>query len=454
MKNIVKILSLSLFAGIIVSCGGGSFGEVVGYSRYDGYTPITPYGMMYIHQGSFTMGSNDDDVPFAHNTQPKTVSVPSYYMDDTEISNAEYRQFVNYVVDSIKLDYLVQADVSGDDEYFQIIEDPITQEEVYVRNYDAQIDETNEDVRDALSVLYVTSEDDQLYGVRSFDVSQINYRYFWVDVERASNPRTRDNRIEEINKLGEASPIAYHNNRSSYIIEELVNIYPDTFVWIHDFTYSYNDAMTENYWSHPAYDDYPVVGVTWGQAKAFNAWRTRLLNNWKISRGDLEMPSFRLPTETEWEYAARGGLDLGQYPWGGPYIRNRLGCPLANFKPLRGDYVEDGGFYTLRVDSYEPNDYGLYCMAGNVAEWTISAYDETVYQFTSEINPDYKYNAKANELPVFKRKTIRGGSWKDVPYYLQCGTRTYEYQDSAKSYIGFRSAMSYLGRGNEADQFR
>lgn len=211
--------------------------------------------------------------------------------------------------------------------------------------------------------------------------------------------------------------------------------------------FSYNDALSENYFSHPAYDNYPLVGITWGQAKAFNAWRTRLMNNWKISRGDLAMPSFRLPTETEWEYAARGGLDLGQYPWGGPYLRNRLGCPLANFKPLRGDYVEDGGFYTVKVDSYEPNDYGLYNMAGNVAEWTISAYDESVYQMNAELNPDYKYDAKKNELPVFKRKVIRGGSWKDVPYYLQCGTRAYEYQDTAKSYIGFRSVMSYLGRG-------
>lgn len=449
MKNIVKILVLGFISGLVVSCGSGSFGEVVGYSRYDGYTPITPYGTVYIHMGSFTMGSNDDDVPFAHNTQPKTVSVPSFYIDDTEISNAEYRQFVVNVVDSIKMQYLVDADVSGDGEYFEIIDDELTGEEITIRNYDARIDEQNEEVREALSPLYIDNEDDMLYGQRVFDPSQINFRYFWVDYKRASNPRTRDNRVEEINKLGQSTPIAYHDSRAAYIIEELVNIYPDTFVWIHDFTYSYNDAMSENYWNHPAYDDYPVVGVTWGQAKAFNAWRTRLMNQWKVSRGDLEMPSFRLPTETEWEFASRGGLDLGQYPWGGPYIRNRLGCPLANFKPLRGDYVEDGGFYTLRVDSYEPNDYGLYCMAGNVAEWTSSAYDESVYQFTSELNPDYNYDAKAYELPVFKRKVIRGGSWKDVPYYLQCGTRTYEYQDSAKSYIGFRSVMSFLGRGQE-----
>jgi formylglycine-generating enzyme required for sulfatase activity len=114
---------------------------------------------------------------------------------------------------------------------------------------------------------------------------------------------------------------------------------------------------------------------------------------------------------------------------------------LANFKPGRGNYPEDGGFYTVRADAYWPNDFGLYCMSGNVAEWTSSIYYEGSYNFQHDMNPDVRWNAKESDPPRMKRKVIRGGSWKDVGYYLQTGTRTYEYQDSTKSYIGFRTVI-------------
>ena len=134
------------------------------------------------------------------------------------------------------------------------------------------------------------------------------------------------------------------------------------------------------------------------------------------------------------------------YPWGGPYIRNSRGCFLANFKPLRGNYIDDGGFYTVKATAYWPNDYGLYCMSGNVAEWTSNAYDESAYNFQHDLNPDYSYDAKDSDPPALKRKVIRGGSWKDIGYYLQTGTRSYEYQDTSKCYVGFRCVMDFMGR--------
>jgi formylglycine-generating enzyme required for sulfatase activity len=251
------------------------------------------------------------------------------------------------------------------------------------------------------------------------------------------------------NSKGSHNAIRGHSDRSRFIIKERINIYPDTLCWVRDFTYANHSAMTQNYFWNTAYDNYPVVGVTWSQAKAFSVWRTQIFHSWLQTNGDLFVNDFRLPSESEWERGARGDLDMAQYPWGGPYIRNASGCFLANFKPMRGRYFEDGGFYTVKVYSYNPNGFGLYCMAGNVAEWCSTAYDESTYEFAHDMAQDFEYDAKDGDAPVKKRKVLRGGSWKDIGYYLMNATRTYEYQDTAKSYIGFRNTMTHLGRGGK-----
>jgi gliding motility-associated lipoprotein GldK len=251
------------------------------------------------------------------------------------------------------------------------------------------------------------------------------------------------------NSKGQHNAIRGHTDRSRFIIKERINIYPDTLCWVRDFTYSFHEPMTQNYFWHNAYDNYPVVGITWNQAKAFSVWRTQIYHSWLQTNGDLFVNDFRLPTESEWERGARGDLDLAQYPWGGPYIRNAAGCFLANFKPLRGRYFEDGGFHTVKVYSYNPNGFGLFCMAGNVAEWCSTAFDESMYEFSHDLSSEYDYQAKDGDHPVKKRKVIRGGSWKDIGYYLMNSTRTFEYQDTAKSYIGFRNVMTHLGRGGK-----
>jgi gliding motility-associated lipoprotein GldK len=204
--------------------------------------------------------------------------------------------------------------------------------------------------------------------------------------------------------------------------------------------------MVEGYFSHPSFKDYPVVGVNWLQARAFTVWRTRYNEAYKDSRHLPHRSPYDLPTEEEFEYAARGGRIGTDYPWGGPYIRNAKGCLLANFKPGRGNYSDDGGTYTVKVKSYFPNDYGLYCMAGNVAEWTSSAFDPSASTFVNDLAPTFNYEAGKNDPEVMKRKVVRGGSWKDVGYFLQNASRSYEYQDSAKSYIGFRCVTHFQGR--------
>jgi len=220
-----------------------------------------------------------------------------------------------------------------------------------------------------------------------------------------------------------------------------VNIYPDTIMWLRDFQYSYNDPKMRMYFSHPGFANYPVVGVTWEQAQAFCQWRTQLFNNANLIGGQ----DYRLPTEGEWEYAARGGRKMALYPWGGNYVRDSKGCYLANFKPMRGSYTDDEGSTTMKVAMFPPNDFGLFDMAGNVAEWTSSAYNASGSSLVSDMNPSFQYNAKNSDPDVLKRKVVKGGSWKDIAYYLQCGVKTYEYQNESRPYIGFRCVRSYNG---------
>jgi len=443
-----KTLIILITAATLFGCYAGPQGELVGVYPRENWIQVNPYGMNYIHLGSYTMGPSDQDVPFALNTRSKTVSIPAFYMDVHEISNNEYRQFTNWVKDSLFRNTLAE----DDNEDFFFAEDALGREldrfidKGYILNWETPIDWADEDIFDLLFDEYYMQGSDQFYNEASYDTRKLNYRYWWMNFQAAAGKGGLDEEFGEVNSLNQLHSIRGHSDRSQFVVEETINVYPDTLVWVRDYTYSYAEDMMQ-YFYHPAYDNYPVVGVTWSQAKAFNAWRTQLMNNYRASNGQSDVQRFRLPTEAEWEYAARGGLQLSPFPWGGPYMRNAQGCPLANFKPMRGDYVEDGAIRTVSTDSYSPNDYGLFNMAGNVAEWTSTAFDETVYDFSHDLSPEYSYHARVDDPPTLHRKVIRGGSWKDIGYYCQTGTRSFEYRDTSKAYVGFRSAMTYMGRG-------
>ena len=112
MRNAVIIAFCAVtFAG----CYGGPAGELVGVYPREDWVQVNPYGMNYIHYGSFTMGPSDQDVPYALTARSKTVTIPAFYIDIHEISNNEYRQFVNYVRDSLFRDVLQENDF---EEYF------------------------------------------------------------------------------------------------------------------------------------------------------------------------------------------------------------------------------------------------------------------------------------------------------------------------------------------------
>ena len=406
MKKLFKP-SLLLVILIAASCGRKENGQLIGVQDRPTWKGINPYGMVYIPSGTLHIGAGDEDISNTFVQRPKAISIQGFYMDDTEITNNEYRQFINWVRDSMAhamLDHYIEDEVTGEQKI----------------DWEYEIDWEDETLQD----IYYQG-DDRFAGKQEYDVRKFVYEYEWYDWNKAAHDYGR-------------SP------RSSFIKKKKVNIYPDTLVWIRDFSYSYNEPMTRNYFWHPAYDDYPVVGVDWHMANAFAYWRTKL---WNANTEDgVNTEEFRLPFESEWEYAARGGHDLAPYPWGGYYVRNAKGCLLANFKPGRGNYPEDGGLYTVKADAYFPNDYGLYNMAGNVAEWTLTAYYDNANSFYHDLNPSIRYDAEDDEPEANKRKVLRGGSWKDIAHFLKTSTRTYEYQDTTKSYIGFRCALTFLGR--------
>jgi gliding motility-associated lipoprotein GldK len=444
-----KLIAIVAFASFLVSCNSGDRGELVG-AKGKKWHPEKPYGMTLIPGGSYIMGKSDDDVVAVNDAPTRTVTVRSFYMDETEITNAEYRQFVNWVRDStVRLKLAILADevgaTPGDDNGigdFAFVDQENTddmtpyQQYMYDNYYGMGEDfyagrKINNDIdliwdteeypdeyySEVMDTMYIPSEE-AYNGQRTIDVSKLNFQYTYMDIQGAArNPDKK---------------------RKDFIIKEVVNIYPDTTVWIKDFNYSYNEPMHNDYFWHEAYGDYPVVGVNWKQAKAFCAWRTLYKNSYQKARKRQYINSFRLPGEAEWEYAARGGLESATFPWGGPYAKNDRGCFMANFKPLRGDYAADQALYTVEADAYEPNDYNLYNMAGNVAEWVASSYDPNSYEYSSTINPNVN---DADNM----RKVIRGGSWKDVAYFLQVSTRDFEYADSARSFIGFRTVQDYMG---------
>jgi gliding motility-associated lipoprotein GldK len=248
----------------------------------------------------------------------------------------------------------------------------------------------------------------------------------------------------DYDQMARQSVAGQTQTRTNYLVKYDIGAYPDTTVWMKMFSYSYNEPITHQYFWYPAFNNYPVVGVNWYQANAYCNWRTQFWRSYRDSKKMYLEGEFRLPTEEQWEWSARGGRTQSPYPWGGPYIVNKKGCYLANFKPNRGNYSADGGLYTVRADAYWPNDYGLYNMSGNVAEWTNSPYESSTYNNVADMSPMIRSKAKESDPTWWKRKTTRGGSWKDVAAMLQVSSRDYEFADTAKAYIGFRCVIENI----------
>ena len=367
MRNILKISIVVLTALLLANCNRSTTGKstltglnfndpkngnYIRSTSFEGQKP--PLGMVAIEGGSFTMGQVQDDVMFDWNTTPKKLHIRSFFMDESEVTNSEYFLYVQYIKDVFP-----------------------PSEEKYKHVYNA--------------------------------------------------------------------------------------VLPDTLVWRKSL--GNTDILSDNYLRHPAYADYPVVGVSWLQANEYCKWRTNAVNlktlidkghiknifesdtirnffdtevfladsdklfegdttvykrgirtrgratsgsfqGRKISRADgVLSQKFRLPTEAEWEFAAKANVENREYnnirgrkkyAWNGKYSRDKnkrfKGDQLANFKQGKGNYSglsgwsTDGSDIPIRVKSYPPNGFGLYDMSGNVAEWVADVYRPIIDNEANDFN--------------------------------------------------------------------
>jgi formylglycine-generating enzyme required for sulfatase activity len=456
-QNTIFLTVFTALAALLASCGkSGASGELVGVGIKNFKSNEVPYGMVYIPAGSFIMGQTDQDVLFGQAAQNKEVTVSPFFMDETEITNSEYRQFVNWVRDSTLIAYMNTDE--AEQAKFLVAPPKSSGSNPGVQPSAAKPQTPGSTVQKtpvpklprpidwrkvgpngvnlwksglkgkAFNSAKIFLTYDSL-GEPKLDDRQFKYSYTIFDAEKAAAERDQRGK----NNIQKA-------DRSKQVFRDTVGVYPDTLVWkAHLFKRSHNEPMLYGYFSHPAYNNYPVVGISWRQARAFAVWRGKINDSYRATKKLPKRMPYSLPTEAEFEYAARGGRVGTTYPWGGPYPRNAKGCLMANFKPARGRYADDGATFTVNVKSYFPNDFGLYNMAGNVAEWTNDAYNVSAYNITNTLNPVIN---NAGE----KRKVVRGGSWNDNGYFLQNSVRTYEMQDEQTAFIGFRCVTPYIGR--------
>ena len=413
MKN--KIHFLVVLAIALTACSTRSY-RIGKVKPSHEKTLEGPPGMVYVSSGSVLIGQPELDSSYTDSSTFKKVSLSAFFMDKTEVSNKQYRQFVNWVRDSIAVtDYIKEKSFFLPNRSVDSTANINWQKTIDGR---AIWKANNKRIREKLRGMYYTGKD-KLTGANEINVALLNYNYEYLNPEY----KGKNTNVERVTR-------------------ESINVYPDTTVWEKDFPNSQNYQMTKSYFSNPVYDNYPVVGVTWKQARAFAAWRTKIWTKYVHTMLSPKLIQFQidLPTEAQWAYAAaEEKVNIDSLSRGKK--KSKKPVAIVNYKQDEGDYTEDGAVYTAPVTSYSPNKFGLYNMAGNVAEWTLNYYTESATAFISDLNPVLTYDAKDGDSPVMKKKVVMGGSWKDIGYFVKSSTRTYEFQDTPKSFIGFRCVM-------------
>ncbi|WP_407932387.1 gliding motility lipoprotein GldJ [Aequorivita vitellina] len=313
-------------------------------------------GLVFVEGGTFTMGRVQDDPMHDWNNSPNQQHVQSFYMDETEVTNLMYLEY---------LDWLKKVFPPSDETYRKIYEGAVPDTLVWRNRLGFNEVMTNNYLRHPAYAEY------PVVGVS------------WIQAVEFSNWRT-----DRVNEMVLATEGITARN-APYEVEPGETFNTQTYLNAPTLTYGGNDSITRG-----------------GKKSESIAKRSKDSTNLYIQRKDgLLMPAYRLPTETEWEYAALGLVGLRnynayrgkkKYPWEGQYTRSgkrrSRGDQMANFKQGDGDYggiagwSDDGADITAQVKSYEPNDFGLYDMAGNVAEWVADVYRPIVDDEFNDFN--------------------------------------------------------------------
>lgn len=406
--------------------------------------------MVLVPGGNIELGTGIDPL-WGDEVPRKLVAVSPFWMDETEVTNKQYREFVYWVRDSIIRERLADPAYGGDPTFKVLVRPENENSTVGQRlNWSKPIPWKNPTQREQAAINSVIGGNPFAADKSGLINTALNFRYDWFDV-KSYNAFLAKLKEGDARSIVISKDTAYVNQRGDIIRETLarsshgdkidftntyiVNVYPDVMAWMTDFANAKSEQYVGKYFNDKAYNNHPVVGVSWEQADAYCAWRTdRYLAEKKCNLDGFA--GYRLPTEAEWEFAARNGRSELTYPWYSDKTHTTDGLAHANFRASKD--LKD---LMSPVASFLPNRFGLYDMAGNAAEWTTTTFTESVDRMADEANPDFSYRAVLADPRVLKRKIVKGGSWKDST--VKSGDRSVEFQDKGRSFIGFRCVRTW-----------